>query len=74
MASPKALLIKGPLNDLSDILYIARKEGKIVLKAKKVKVNPLVVAHGSDYVVVVEPDGSGCSKASDVGSRKTKEK
>ena len=67
----KALLIKGPLEDLGDLLNIARKEGKIVFKTKKVIVKPYVLPYGNEsYMVVVEPDGSGCSKVSDVGDRK----
>jgi len=44
----------------------------LALKAKRVKVNPVVFAHGDHYLVLVEPekDGSGCSKASDVGGGK----
>jgi hypothetical protein len=67
-AKEKVLLIKGPLEDLSDLLRIARVEGRKVLRAEKVKVKPLVLQYENGYVVFVEPDGSGCSKASVVGS------
>jgi len=62
----KALLIKGPLPDLRDILRIAIVEGRKVLKASDVKVKPVVYVYGNCYVVVV-----GCDGASDVGSGKT---
>ena len=71
----KPLIIKGPLDDLSDVLRIARVQGKIVLRVRKVKVKPVVYPYGNEsYLVVVEPDGSGCSKASDVGGGKAKNK
>jgi hypothetical protein len=67
----KPLIIKGPLADLSDLLRIARVEGRKVLKVDKVIVKPYVVAYGNNgYMVVVEPDGSGCSKHFDVGGKK----
>lgn len=66
----KVLLIKGPLDDLGDLLQIARVEGRKVLKVEKVKVQPIVLQYEGGYVVFVEPNGSGCSKASDVGSGK----
>jgi len=66
----RALLIKGPLKDLSELLRIARCEGKKVLKVDKIIVKPVVLAYGNEsYMVVVEPDGSGCSKDSDVGGK-----
>ena len=69
----KSLIIHGPLEDLSDLLRIARVEGKKVLKVEKVRVKPVVYPYGNDsYLVVVEPDGSGCSKESVVGPRKLK--
>ena len=69
----KALLIKGPLADLSDLLRIARVEGRKVLNVEKVTVKPLIFQYEEGYVVFVEPEvsGSGCSKASVVGSGKT---
>jgi len=73
--SEKPLIIKGPLADLSDVLRIARVQGKIVLKVKKVKVQPVVYPYGNEsYLVVVEPDGSGCSEESVVGNGKAKDK
>ena len=73
--SEKSLIIRGPLEDLSDVLRIARVEGKKVLRVEKVIVKPLVIPYGNEsYVVVVEPDGSGCSKESDVGLGKPKNK
>jgi len=68
----KALIIKGSLPDLSDLLRIARAEGRKVLKVDRVKVNPVVTSfNGKDYIVVVSPDhnGHGCSKSPDVGRR-----
>ena len=71
----KPLIIKGPLEDLGDILHIARCRGKKALNVKHVKVKPIIYPYGNDdYVVLVEPDGSDCSKASNVGSRKNKKK
>ena len=66
----KALIIKGSLPDLSDLLRIARAEGRKVLKVDRVRVNPVVTSfNGKDYIVVVSPehDGHGCSKPSDTG-------
>lgn len=69
----KALLIKGPLQDLGDVLHIARARGKKALNVERVKVKPIIYPYGNDdYVVLVEPDGSSCSKASNVGSGKKK--
>ena len=71
----KSLIIKGPLNDLRDLLRISIVEGRKVLDVQAVRVKPLVFPYGSDsYVVVVEPDGLGCSKASDVGGGRKIEK
>ena len=71
----KSLIIKGPLRDLSDLLQISRVEARKVLGVHNVRVKPLVYPYGVDsYVVVVEPDGSGCSKASSVGSGRNQEK
>lgn len=65
----KVLIIKGPLNDLRDLLKIAIVEGRKVLNVKDVRVNPAVYLHGNEcYLVLVEPNG--CYGASDVGSRK----
>ena len=44
----KPLLIKGPLTDLSDLLRIARVEGRKVLKVDKVIVKPVVIAYGEN--------------------------
>lgn len=75
MGRTKGIIIHGPLVDLSDVLRIARVEGKKILKVKKVNVKPVVYPYGNtSYLVVVEPDGSGCSKASNVGSESKKEK
>jgi len=66
------LIIKGELPDLSDVLRIARAEGRKVLKVQKIRVSPVVLPYnGKDYIVVVSPehDGHGCSKSSDVGRR-----
>lgn len=75
MGKTKGIVINGPLVDLSDVLRIARVEGKKMLKVKKVNVKPLVYPYGNaSYLVVVEPDGSGCSKASSVGSERKRKK
>jgi len=66
----KALLIKGPLHNLSDVLRIARTEGKKLLKVDKVNVKPILHLYTEDsYLVVVSPE-EGCSKDSGVGKRK----
>lgn len=63
------LVIRGPLKDLGDVLKLARVNGRIALKTRKVKVKPFVYPYGNDYLVIVEPDGSGCSELSAVGER-----
>jgi len=69
----KALIIKGPIGDLRELLKIAVVEGKKVLKVQQVKVKPVVFPYGNgNYLVVVEPNG--CDGALDVeGGRKRKE-
>lgn len=66
------IVVRGPLEDLSDVLRIARVQGKIILRTKKVKVKPIVFPYGNDYLVVVEPNGSGSSKAQAVGAQRRK--
>jgi len=73
----KALIIKGELPDLSDVLRIARAEGRKVLNVQKIRVAPVVYPYnGKDYLVVVSPehDGGACRKPSDVGSRNKEQK
>jgi len=73
----KALIIKGELPDLSDVLRIARAEGRKVLNVQKIRVSPVVLPYnGKDYIVVVSPehDGHGCSKSPDVGRRKNNQR
>lgn len=65
-----SLLVRGPLNDLGDLLEIARVEGRKLLKVKRVNIKPIVHQFNGDYLVIVEPMGSSCSKTSDVGSGK----
>lgn len=67
-----ALIIMGPLSDLSDVLRIARVEGKKVLNVHRVIVKPLIFQYKNDsYLVIVEPDNNGCSKVRDVADRET---
>jgi len=66
------VVVRGPLEDLSDVLRIARVQGRIILKTEKVKVKPVVFPYGNDYLVLVEPDGSGSSKAFAVEGGKRK--
>ena len=69
----KPLIIKGPLDDLSDLLRISRVEAKKVFGVEKVRIKPFVVPYGNEsYLVVAEPEG--CSKASDVGGKRKKVK
>jgi hypothetical protein len=63
----KSLIINGPLEDLGDVLAIARVQGKIILGSERVRVLPFVEQFENGYVVVIET--AGCSKASSVGSR-----
>lgn len=65
-------LMKGHIKDLSDVLRIARTEGRKVLNCEKVNVKPVVYPFQDGYLVVVSPEHDGCSKASDVGSREQK--
>jgi len=69
----RALIIRGALNDLSDVLRIARAEGRKILNVQKIRVSPVVYPYnGKDYLVVVSPEhnGGACSKSPDVGRRK----
>lgn len=68
------IFVRGPLPDLGDVLQIARQQGKRVLKGKPVRVKPICTPMGDDYLVVVEPKGSGRSASSAVeeGTRKQK--
>lgn len=60
----KALIIRGNLPDLSDVLRIARAEGKKLLNVEKVNVKPVVYPHPEGVVVLVSPEynGDGCRK------------
>ena len=64
------LLVRGPLDDLADLLNITRAKARKALKVKKVKVNTVFLVIGTDFVMTVEPNGSCCSKTSIVGSGK----
>ena len=66
------LFIHGPLKELDDVLRIARSEGKRYLRTERVIVKPYVKPFREGYLVVVEPDGSRCSGASDGGRDKNK--
>lgn len=62
----KALIVKGPVKDLSDLLRIARKEAKVALNTNRVVIKPVVYPYGEgDYLVIAMVDG--CRKSSDVG-------
>jgi hypothetical protein len=62
-----ALIILGPLADLSDVLRIARAEGKKVLNVHRVIVKPVIYPYQNDsYLVIVEPEIGGCSRVHDV--------
>lgn len=53
----RALILKGPFNDLSDVLRIARHQGKKIFKCKKVRVDPFISYVGSnDLIVMVRPE------------------
>lgn len=69
----KALIIKGPLSDLREVLKIATVEGRKILKTQDVIVKPHVTPYGaSAYLVVVEAK-NGCDKALGCGGRENKE-
>ena len=53
---PRALIIKGPLDDLEDLLRISRKEGKRALNCKRVRVDPQVLIWQDQFIVFVEEE------------------
>ena len=57
MATQKSLIIHGPINDLGDLLQIARAQGCKILGCDKVTVDPHVFSVNNDYVVLVSPKG-----------------
>lgn len=53
----KAIILKGPFKDLSDVLRIARHQGKKILKCNKVRVDPHISYNGpNDLIVLVKPE------------------
>lgn len=54
----KPLLIQGPLDDLGDVLQIARSQGCKALGVDKVTVLPEVITRENSYVVFVVPKGA----------------
>ena len=57
--------IKGPVNDLEDLLKIARIKGKRILHVDRVNVKPEMYRDGDEYILVVEADK--CCKAPRLG-------
>jgi hypothetical protein len=57
MSHLKALVIQGPVDDLGDLLQIARAEGCKALGVDKVTVLPDIVRRENFYVVFVAPKG-----------------
>lgn len=53
----KPLIIQGPLDDLGDVLQIARSQGCKALGVDKVTVLPEVIRRENSYVVFVIPKG-----------------
>ena len=49
----KALVLKGPFKDLSDVLRIARHQGKKILKCNKVRVDPHISYKGPNTLIVL---------------------
>lgn len=49
----KALVLKGPFKDLSDVLRIARHQGKKILRCKKVRVDPHISYNGPNILIVL---------------------
>ena len=71
----KSLIINGPLPDLSDVLQIARDQGKKLFrldKSDKVTVLPFVYPYGTGYLVVVEKVVANASEVVG-GGKATKE-
>jgi len=50
---------KRDINDLGDILHIARSIGKKVLNVERVNVNPKIAYFPNGYVVIVSPQHDG---------------
>lgn len=53
MEREKAVLLKGKFNDLSDILNIARHEGKRLFQCDRVRVDPQLFYNHKGVVVIV---------------------
>ena len=53
----KAIVLKGPFKDLSDVLRIARHQGKKIFKCNKVRVDPHINYNGPNVLIVlVKPE------------------
>lgn len=52
-AHSKAIVLKGPFKDLSDVLRIARHQGKKILKCNKVRVDPHISYNGPNILIVL---------------------
>ena len=75
MTRKTALYIhNGKIDDLGDLLNVARVEGRKKLKVDKVKVHPIVYPFEGGFLVVVSPEGVGCSKCLVVEEGKVKSK
>lgn len=58
----KPIIIRGDFRDLSDILKIARAEGKKAFKVDRVRVHPRITYGISYCIVIIEPEGNGGEK------------
>ncbi|MFA5366182.1 MAG: hypothetical protein WC325_13450 [Candidatus Bathyarchaeia archaeon] len=58
--------IKGPVQDLQDLVNIARIKGKRLLGVDRVNVKPEMYSDGEEYILVVEADKS--CKVSSLGN------
>ncbi len=58
--------IKGPVQDMQDLVNIARIKGKRLLGVNRVNVKPEMYSDGDEYILVVEAN-KGC-KVSSLGN------
>jgi len=52
----KAVLLKGKFHDLSDILNIARQQGKRLFQCERVRVDPQLFYNHKGVVVIVSKE------------------
>jgi hypothetical protein len=53
----RALILRGPFKDLSDVLRIARHQGKRIFNVKKIRVDPHILYTSQEELIVkVRPE------------------